>query len=60
MAAPRERSTSGQVLREPSALGRFRQAAVQEQVRHFLETGARSQIFHGVSGDRQPPGLAID
>jgi hypothetical protein len=33
---------------------------VQEQVRHFLETGARSQIFHGVSGNRQPPGLAVD
>ncbi len=56
----RERSPCGQVLREPNALGRFRQAAVQEQVRHLLETGARSQIFHGVSGDRQPARLAID
>ena len=60
MAARGERSPSGQILREPNALGWVRQAAVQEQVRHFLEAGVRRQIFNGVPGDGQPARLAID
>ena len=55
-----ERSPCGQIPREPDALGRFGQAAMQEQVRQLLEAGARSQIFDGVSGDGQPARLAID
>ncbi len=46
--------------RNCSALGWFRQAAMQEQIRHLFETGVRSQIFNGVPGDCQPAGLAID
>ena len=55
-----ERSPFRHVPCEPNALGRFRQAAMQEQVRHLLETGVRSQIFNGVPRDGQPARRAID
>src|SRR5437773_1969124 len=33
---------------------------MQQQVRHFLEAGVRSQIFYGVPGDGESTRLAID
>jgi len=36
------------------------QAAVQEQVRHFLERGVRRQIFDRVARQRQPAAVAVD
>jgi hypothetical protein len=32
---------------------------MQEQISDFLETGVRRQIFHGIPGQGQPPGLTI-
>ena len=55
-----ERPPSGQILHEPNVLGWFGQAALQKEVRHFLETGVRRQIFDGVPRDGQPTRLAID
>ena len=48
-----------QVLRESPRAPRLRQAAMQEQVSDFFETGVRRQIFHRIPGKRQLPGLAI-
>ena len=57
----RERRVERRDLCANSAqLRRVRQAAVQEQVRHFFEAGVGSEIFDGVSGDRQPAGFAVD
>ena len=55
-----ERPPSGQILHEPNVLGWFGQAALQKEVRHFLETGVRRQIFDGVPRDSQPARLPID
>jgi hypothetical protein len=54
-----QRTARGEILREFSALRWLRQSPMQEQVSDFLETGERGQVFHGIPGKCQPPGLAI-
>jgi hypothetical protein len=47
-------------VREAVALERLGEPSVQEQVGDVLERRVRGDVVDGISGDREPSGLAVD